>query len=119
MATNSPENDGLNNDLTIPHDLSLSATTSTFPLPVQATTAPPSAPDTKRNKTPCIDSGIRKRNLNTLAARRYRQKRTDETQTLAAELKETRRERDDLKVLVARLEGELKGLRQTLHVESD
>ena len=88
-------------------------------MPVQTNTAPFPASDTKSNKPPCTDSGIRKRNLNTLAARRYRQKRRDETQSLAAELKATQRERDDLKVLAARLEGELKGLRQTLRVESD
>ncbi|KAM0795463.1 hypothetical protein BDR22DRAFT_826038 [Usnea florida] len=119
MSNNSPGNDGLNNDHSLPPDLSLSTTRNAFHLPVQTTAAPFPAPDTKRNKPLCTDSGIRKRNLNTLAARRYRQKRTDETQALAAELKETKRERDDLKVLVARLEGELKGLRQNLHVESD
>lgn len=72
------------------------------------------------NKPACTDSGIRKRNLNTAAARRYRQKRTDETQKLAVELKTTQQERDGLKILVARLEGELKGLQQALRArESD
>ena len=80
------------------------------------TAASPPAPNLKSNKSACTDSGIRKRNLNTAAARRYRQRRTDETQKLAVELKETQHERDSLKVLVARLEGELKGLRQTLRM---
>ena len=72
------------------------------------------------NKPACTDSGIRKRNLNTAAARRYRQKRTDETQKLAVELKTTQQERDGLKILVARLEGELKGLQHALRAgESD
>ena len=76
------------------------------------------APNLKNHKTPCTESGVRKRNLNTLAARRYRQRRTDETQSLAAELKETQVERDGLKILVARLEGEINGLRQTLRVQA-
>lgn len=95
-------------------------TTNTFPLPSPTTTVSSPAPNLKSNISACADSGIRKRNLNTVAARRYRQKRTDETQKLAVELKETQRERDSLKVLVARLEGELKGVQQTLRMrESD
>lgn len=78
--------------------------------------ASPPALNLKSNKSACTDSGIRKRNLNTVAARRYRQRRTDEAEKLALELKETQRERDSLKVLVAGLEGELKGLQQTLGV---
>ena len=91
-------------------------TTNTFALPFPTTAAFPPAPNLKSNKSACTDSGIRKRNLNTVAARRYRQRRTDETQKLAVELTETQRERDSLKILVARLEGELKGLQQSLGV---
>jgi len=46
-----------------------------------------------------------------MAARRYRQKRVDQMSDLEATLKETQSERDDLKVRVARLEGELEVLR--------
>jgi len=60
------------------------------------------------------ESRARQRDLNTRAARRYRQRRTDETQNLEAELEETRSERDALKIQVARLEGEVEGLRQRL-----
>jgi hypothetical protein len=61
------------------------------------------------------NSAIRKRKLNTLAARRYRQKRVDQVTELETALKDTQRERDDLNVQVARLEGELGALRQMLN----
>jgi hypothetical protein len=57
------------------------------------------------------NSRIVKRTRNTLAARRYRQRRVDQMSELEASLKETQAERDDLKVRVARLEGELEALR--------
>lgn len=60
------------------------------------------------------NSRIQKRTLNTLAARRYRQKRLDQMSELEAALKETRVERDALKVRVARLEGEVDVLRGLL-----
>jgi hypothetical protein len=59
-------------------------------------------------------SRIEKRTRNTLAARRYRQKRVDQVSSLESALKETESERDDLKVRVARLEGELEALRGLL-----
>jgi hypothetical protein len=55
-------------------------------------------------------SRIQKRTLNTLAARRYRQKRVDQMADLEAALKETEKERDALKNRVARLEGEVEVL---------
>jgi len=70
-----------------------------------------SARDTKTSSS----SRIEKRKLNTLAARRYRQKRVDQINDLEATLKETQLERDALKVRVARLEGEAETLRQLLH----
>jgi len=57
---------------------------------------------------------IEKRRQNTLAARRYRQKRVDQMTSLESTLKETQDERDALKVRVARLEGEVETLRQLL-----
>ncbi|KAF2019344.1 hypothetical protein BU24DRAFT_406026 [Aaosphaeria arxii CBS 175.79] len=57
---------------------------------------------------------IEKRRQNTLAARRYRQKRVDQVSTLESALKDTQSERDDLKVRVARLEGEVETLRALL-----
>lgn len=57
---------------------------------------------------------IEKRTRNTLAARRYRQRRVDEVSGLESQLKETRSERDDLKIRCARLEGEVETLRKLL-----
>ncbi|KAF2748608.1 hypothetical protein M011DRAFT_466403, partial [Sporormia fimetaria CBS 119925] len=59
-------------------------------------------------------SRIEKRKQNTLAARRYRQKRVDQMTSLEVALKETQSERDELKVKVARLEGEVETLRRLL-----
>ncbi|KAH7311036.1 BZIP family transcription factor [Rhexocercosporidium sp. MPI-PUGE-AT-0058] len=59
-------------------------------------------------------SKIQKRTLNTLAARRYRQKRVDQVSSLETSLKETQDERDELKLKVARLEAEVEVLRGLL-----
>ncbi|KAF2734552.1 hypothetical protein EJ04DRAFT_436814, partial [Polyplosphaeria fusca] len=61
---------------------------------------------------------VEKRRQNTLAARRYRQKRVDQMSNLESQLNDTRTERDDLKVRVARLEGEVETLRQLLRTQS-
>jgi hypothetical protein len=63
---------------------------------------------------PDASSKVEKRKANTLAARRYRQKRVDTMSTIEAELKEVKAERDDLKVRNARLEGEVETLRALL-----
>jgi hypothetical protein len=69
----------------------------------------------KNNSQPTESaSRIEKRKQNTLAARRYRQKRVDQMTSLESALKETQSERDGLKVRVARLEGEVETLRQLL-----
>jgi len=65
----------------------------------------PLAPDAAR---------VEKRKANTLAARRYRQKRVDQMSGLEGELKDVKSERDDLKVRCARLEGEVETLRALL-----
>ncbi|CAO2652949.1 Nn.00g023600.m01.CDS01 [Neocucurbitaria sp. VM-36] len=57
---------------------------------------------------------VEKRKANTLAARRYRQKRVDQMSSLETELKEVKTERDNLKVRCARLEGEVETLRALL-----
>ena len=71
-------------------------------------------PSTIHNDTASPAPRITKRRLNTLAARRYRQKRLDHISELEAELKKTQDERDALKVRVARLEGETELMRQLL-----
>ncbi|KAF2002330.1 hypothetical protein P154DRAFT_574268 [Amniculicola lignicola CBS 123094] len=68
----------------------------------------------KTGSHPGDSSRIEKRKQNTLAARRYRQKRVDQMAGLETTLKETQSERDALKVRVARLEGEVETLRQLL-----
>lgn len=83
------------------------------------TNSPSSKSATKQPQTPSSfpsgsGSGIRKRELNTLAARRYRQRRVDQVADLETTLKETAAERDDLKTRVARLEGELDVLRKLM-----
>ncbi|KAJ5897636.1 bZIP transcription factor bZIP-1 [Penicillium tannophilum] len=58
-------------------------------------------------------SRVEKRRLNTLAARRCRQRRVDQTKNLEIELELMRKERDELRLKVSKLEGEtsaLKGL---------
>ncbi|KAG0650271.1 hypothetical protein D0Z07_3063 [Hyphodiscus hymeniophilus] len=82
------------------------------------------SPETSSNiasKTPSKSSHsakpsdkVTKRTLNTLAARRYRQKRVDQMSELETVLKGTQSERDELKVRVARLEGELEALKGLL-----
>jgi len=49
-----------------------------------------------------------------MAARRYRQKRVDQMSSLEAALKEVERERDALRVRVAKLEGETDILKSLL-----
>ncbi|KAF2437751.1 hypothetical protein P171DRAFT_373025, partial [Karstenula rhodostoma CBS 690.94] len=59
-------------------------------------------------------SRVEKRKANTMAARRYRQKRVDQMSTLESQLKDTQTERDALKFRCARLEGEVETLRALL-----
>lgn len=56
-------------------------------------------------------SRVEKRKANTLAARRYRQKRLDQVAQLELALRATQLERDALKVQLAKLQGETEVLR--------
>jgi hypothetical protein len=76
------------------------------------------SPTSSKNSSPVSTQGssaspskIKKRTLNTLAARRYRQRRVDQVSGLETALKETETERDELKLKVARLEAEVEVLR--------
>ncbi len=60
---------------------------------------------------PASSSRVEKRKANTLAARRYRQKRLDRVAELESALQETQLERDALKMQLAKLEGETSVLR--------
>jgi hypothetical protein len=75
---------------------------------------PASKASTKATPSAADSSRIEKRKANTLAARRYRQKRVDQVTGLEAELKEVKAERDDMKVRCAKLEGEVEALRALL-----
>jgi hypothetical protein len=60
---------------------------------------------------------VSKTRLNTLAARRYRQRRADRTQELEAELHAIKKERDALKFRVSKLEGETNALKALLELQ--
>ncbi|RHZ46922.1 bZIP transcription factor JlbA/IDI-4 [Aspergillus thermomutatus] len=91
---------------------------STPPLLMPASTLPVSitaAPSTSGDSSPRESSNrVSKRQLNTLAARRYRQRRVDRMNQLEAELEKVKRERDELKMRVSKLEGETEALRGLL-----
>ncbi|KAG9192502.1 hypothetical protein G6011_11236 [Alternaria panax] len=100
-------------------DYSLSGSSSTShkdqsssPTEKSSSSKPSPAKNSPLNPEP--SSRVEKRKANTLAARRYRQKRVDQVSTLESELKEIKAERDDLKVRNARLEGEVETLRALL-----
>ena len=86
--------------------LSLNSTETSPDVPSPAASPPP---------TQSMASRVEKRKLNTLAARRYRQKRLDQISSLEAELKKTQLERDALKYRVAKLEGETEMLKELLN----
>lgn len=87
-----------------------------------SSTAPPT-PSPSASSSPSElskDSSDRasRRRLNTLAARRYRQRRVDRTHELEAELDVFKQERDALKMRVSKLEGEANALKCLLKVQN-
>jgi hypothetical protein len=99
-------------------DRSYSGSSSTSP-PNRNSYSPERSPHSKlptSKSSPSTEpsSRVEKRKANTLAARRYRQKRVDQMSGLEAELKEVKAERDDMKVRCAKLEGEVEALRALL-----
>jgi len=69
----------------------------------------------KPDSSSASDSRVEKRKANTMAARRYRQKRLDRISELESALKATQLERDALKVQVAKLQGETHVLKDLVH----
>lgn len=59
-----------------------------------------------------------KRHRNTIAARKYRQKRLDRVKELEDALESMAQERDDLKLRLARQEAETAALREMLKMKS-
>ncbi|KAL6703849.1 hypothetical protein ACN47E_008983 [Coniothyrium glycines] len=96
---------------------SSSAASKDFPSPSPEQSSPNLKSSTKNSPLAPDPSRIEKRKANTLAARRYRQKRVDQMSGLETELKEVKTERDDLKVRCARLEGEVETLRALLRAQ--
>ena len=76
--------------------------------PTHATPSSSSSPSSPQS------SKVHKRTLNTLAARRYRQKRLDQMADLEQKLRESEKEKEELQMRVARLEGEVEVLRGLL-----
>ncbi|RDW81535.1 bZIP transcription factor JlbA/IDI-4 [Aspergillus mulundensis] len=91
----------------MPSATSLPTTSSTSP------TSRESSPKEKENP-----SRIAKRQLNTMAARRYRQRKLDKVAQLEEELAAIKRERDELKMRVSKLEGETEVLRSMVKDKS-
>ncbi|CAG7989819.1 unnamed protein product [Penicillium nalgiovense] len=86
---------------------------SPFPAPVSASLSSPSTSQGDDTLSRVDSSRVEKRKLNTLAARRCRQRRVDRMKELEAELEKVRKERDDWRLRCSKLEGEtdaLKGL---------
>ncbi len=104
VSNDSPENRLLGDDF-----LSFDAADSVTPISASSSRSP-----ANRISSPSDNNStrIKKRTLNTLAARRYRQKRVDQMAGLEITLKETETERDELKIKVARLEAEVEVLRR-------
>ncbi|KAH7040601.1 uncharacterized protein B0I36DRAFT_12917 [Microdochium trichocladiopsis] len=60
-----------------------------------------------------------KRQRNNIAARKYRQKRIDRIDELEAEVEEIKKERDDLRLRLARQEAETAALKLMLQMKND
>lgn len=86
-----------------------SPTTSTPP-----STEPPKEPASRkraRDASDGDDDAAIKRHRNTLAARKYRQKRLDRIKELEDALEDVTRDRDDLRIRLARQEAETEALK--------
>ncbi|KAK9244227.1 hypothetical protein V1506DRAFT_507721 [Lipomyces tetrasporus] len=101
------------------HSISIKDRQFQFPTPahfsVPSPTSSPNSSTPPHNETPNdTPARVVKRQLNTLAARRYRQRRLDQVKDLEAELRNVQRERDELRMRVSKLEGETEVLKSLL-----
>ena len=78
----------------------------TLPKPKRALPNSPSDPDS-----------VEKRQRNNLAARKYRQKKVDRIKELEDQVEEVKRERDELRIRLARQEAETAALREILKLK--
>ncbi|CAA9961688.1 hypothetical protein PTNB73_02601 [Pyrenophora teres f. teres] len=119
VSSDTAISNNMNTSMPMMRDFSHSASSSTSPKD-RSSSSPEHSYSSKVSSTkdsplaPEPSSRVEKRKANTLAARRYRQKRVDQMSTLETELKQVKAERDDLKVRNARLEGEVETLRALL-----
>ncbi|KAF4975305.1 hypothetical protein FZEAL_7890 [Fusarium zealandicum] len=92
--------------------------TSTFSLHPSPTSSSPSSSSRKRKQSSDEDdessAAALKRQRNTLAARKYRQKRLDRISELENALEAMKGERDDMRLKLARREAEVDALREIL-----
>ncbi len=87
-------------------------------MPSATSTLPTPSPASRESSPKENPSRISKRQLNTMAARRYRQRRLDRMTQLEEELEAVKRERDELKMRVSKLEGETEALRSMVKEKS-
>jgi hypothetical protein len=73
-------------------------------------------PSSTRSASPNDYDIIVKRQRNNVAAKKYRQKKIDRIQELEEEVDEVRKERDELRIRLARQEAETKALREMLRM---
>ncbi|KAL6235845.1 hypothetical protein BDW75DRAFT_239814 [Aspergillus navahoensis] len=93
----------------------LSSTSKQYNLRPKLTTAPPSpGASGEEQSTRTGTNRVTKRQLNTEAARRYRQRKIDRMNQLEEELEIIKAERDQLKMKVSKLVGETEGLKRLL-----
>ncbi|KAK9323511.1 hypothetical protein V1517DRAFT_306972 [Lipomyces orientalis] len=85
-----------------------------FSVPTPTTSSPNSSTPPLNETSKDTPARVVKRQLNTLAARRYRQRRLDQVNDLEAELRNVRCERDELRIRVSKLEGENEVLKSLL-----
>ncbi|TIC90448.1 hypothetical protein CH35J_011829 [Colletotrichum higginsianum] len=95
------------------------AVSSGAPPPLLPSRASPNTSDGRDSDvaTPHADKILR-RQRNTIAARKYRQKKVDRIDELEAMLKEMTRERDDLRIRLARQEAETEALKSIMRADA-
>lgn len=84
---------------------------------------PRKAPGPKKRKGPEVEEEedpdvILKRQRNNVAARKYRQKRIDRIDELEAEVEDIKKERDELRLQLARQEAETAALKMMLQMKN-
>lgn len=89
-----------------------STTITSSPLPTPPPPPPPKFAPSSSDATATL-----KRQRNTVAARRYRQKRIDRISELEGAVDQLTRERDELRLKLARQEAETAALREVLRMK--